>query len=122
VAAHRRRRRRTLLVTAGFLLATGGLSLTELGSADGAGTPSSQPATSGEDAPGSDRENDAEPSPEATVVQVGDATSAGATDSATPRPSGSKSADPRPSGSSEATDSGARAEDASAHPAASRTA
>ncbi|RSN41717.1 hypothetical protein DMH12_34295, partial [Streptomyces sp. WAC 04229] len=30
-AAHRRRRRRTLFVTAGFVLAAGGLSLAELG-------------------------------------------------------------------------------------------
>ncbi|MYX45219.1 hypothetical protein GTW59_29800, partial [Streptomyces sp. SID89] len=30
-AHHRRRRRRTLLITAGFVLAAGGLSLAELG-------------------------------------------------------------------------------------------
>ncbi|CAL9435004.1 SCO2400 family protein [Streptomyces sp. enrichment culture] len=52
-AAHRRRRRRTMLVTAGFLLAAGGLSLAELG-LDAPGSPSQPTAAEGQGEAGVD--------------------------------------------------------------------
>lgn len=84
-AAHRRRRRRTLFVTAGFVLAAGGLSLAELG-LDAPGAPPAPAAAGGESTDGEAAREVGE-----TSAVPADATSAPAPTSGTPSPDASTS-------------------------------
>ncbi|WP_333752361.1 SCO2400 family protein, partial [Streptomyces sp. IBSBF 2394] len=100
-AAHRRRRRRTLLVAAGFVLATGGLSLAELGM-DAPHSPDKPAAAGGETTDGEATREVGE----ASAVPVDD-TSGRSTPSSTPSPdaSASTSVSASPSSSPETTKS-----------------
>ncbi|MFC7884153.1 hypothetical protein ACFUVV_20075 [Streptomyces sp. NPDC057376] len=84
-AAHRRRRRRALFVTAGFVLAAGGLSLAELG-LDAPGSPP-QPAAAG----GESTDGEATRQVGQTSAAPADATSDPAPTSGTPSPDASTS-------------------------------
>ncbi|WP_435834830.1 SCO2400 family protein [Streptomyces antibioticus] len=84
-AAHRRRRRRTVLITAGFVLAAGGLSLAELG-IDAPGFSSPNPAVAGGE---SAEVEDSTPEPSATAQPPDDRE-----DAATSSPSPDASASP----------------------------
>ncbi|MGW0816071.1 SCO2400 family protein [Streptomyces viridiviolaceus] len=93
-ALHRRRRRRTLLITVGFVLAAGGLSLAELGIDAPGSTPSSPAAAGGR----SSEVDEGSPEPGATAVPVSDRTgTAESGPSASADPSASASASPSPS-------------------------
>lgn len=88
-AAHRRRRNRTLLIVAGFVLATGGLSLTELGTDAPESTP--KPTAAGEEtADGGGTELEPAKSPSGAPAAVTSAESPG------PGASGSPSASESP--------------------------
>ncbi|WP_217252263.1 hypothetical protein [Streptomyces sp. AC602_WCS936] len=98
-AAHRRRRRRALFVTAGFVLAAGGLSLAELG-LDAPGTPPKPAAAGGESTDGEatrqvgetsavpvDATSDTAPTSGAPSPEASASTSASASASASQSPS-----------------------------------
>ncbi|MBC2901493.1 SCO2400 family protein [Streptomyces cupreus] len=89
-AAHRRRRRRTLMITAGFVLAAGGLSLAELG-LDAPGSSPANPAAAGDVSADDDAEAGAGESEEPTSDVTDTATGAASPDaSASPSPSKSE--------------------------------
>ena len=113
-AAHRRRRRRTLFVTAGFVLAAGGLSLAELGT-DAPHSPPRPAAAGGESPDGGATKEAGEGS-----AFPADVTSdrAAASDSPSPDASASTSASASPSKSPDADASDSPPE--SDTPAASR--
>ncbi|MFF3844221.1 hypothetical protein [Streptomyces sp. NPDC002328] len=92
-AVHRRRRRRTLLITAGFALAAGALSLAELG-IDAPGSGRSNPAAAGGETPIA--EDSATPDVTADPLDAASGT-APATASPTPSASASASASASPS-------------------------
>ncbi|WP_455678678.1 SCO2400 family protein [Streptomyces antibioticus] len=94
-AAHRRRRRRTVLITAGFVLAAGGLSLAELG-IDAPGFSSPNPAVAGGE---SSEVEDSTPEPSTTALPLDDRE-----DTATSSPSPDASASPSESESPKAED------------------
>ncbi|MER6165417.1 SCO2400 family protein [Streptomyces violaceorubidus] len=113
-AAHRRRRRRTLLVTAGFVLAAGGLSLAELGM-DAPHSPE-QPAAAAGETTDSEATREVGQAP----ASPADHTSGRTTPSGTPSPdtSASTTASASPSSSPGTTES--RTATDSAPPSASR--
>ncbi|MFC8417147.1 SCO2400 family protein [Streptomyces coelicoflavus] len=113
-AAHRRRRRRTLLVTAGFVLAAGGLSLAELGM-DAPHSPQKPAAAGGETADGGATREVGE----ASVIPADDTSrTTPAPDSPSASASASTTVSASPSESPEAEESGTASE--SGAPGASR--